>query len=169
MAKSASKAKNKKVTFPKSSLAEVFDCNEHEIGGLSPKQEADRLTITFWSNPSRKIIKSLLFFVLSSDEELKGLKEEEAQYLLEDFYHSLGEVIIDTNIEGLDFSTREAAEKSYLESPGLPMGFVHEAIATWLLNFMQSNLDLKKVARLLAEVGNSGNDDKQTVQDSQTD
>lgn len=154
----------KKVTFPRSQLADVFDCNEHEIGGLSPTQEEDRLTITFWRNPSRKIIKALLFFVLSSDEELKALNESEAEDILSDFYYALSMVIVETNIDGLDFSTPEKAKESYLESPDLPMGFVHEAVATWLLAFMQKNLDLKKVARLLGEVGNSGNAEPQKAQ-----
>lgn len=159
-------AKNKKVAFPKSSLVEIFDCNEHEICGLDPTQEKDRLTFTFWRNPSRLVLQSLIQFLLATPDELRGLSETEAELLLEDFYNSLSKVIIDTNIEGLDFSTPDAAKNSYIESPELPMGFVHETIAAWLLKVLEESLDLGKVLRLLSEPRNTGksneNDEEQS-------
>lgn len=156
--------KDRKVAFPKADHVIVFDCNEHEIHGLDPEQEDNRLTISFWLNPSKAVIQSLARFVLATDEELVEMSESDATILIEDFYVALSNVIVSTNIAELDFSTPEKAEISYKESPGLPWGFVHEAVATWMITFIQEHLDLKKVLRLLSEPKSSGNEDSEKAQ-----
>ena len=161
------KKKNKKVAFPKHLMSTVFDCNENEIMGLSPDQEKDHLTITFWRNPSKHVLSSLVKFMLATDVELREKSDDEVEILLSDFYTALSEIVIETNIDGLDFSTPEQAEHMFLESPDLPWGFVYEAVASWLLNFMQESIDLKKILRLLGNPSNSGQEKKQKAQDSE--
>lgn len=158
------KSNGKKVVFPKTSLAEIFDCNEHEICGLDPAQEKDRLTISFWKNPSKLVLQSLIQFMLATDTELRTLDESEKEALLADFYYALSEIVLDTNIEGLDFSTPEKAQEMFLESPGLPMGFVYEAVAAWLLKLLQEGLELKKTLSLLTEPRSSGQKGNETEQ-----
>ena len=159
--------KKKKVSFPKHLTSVIFDCNEAEIAGLKSDQEDDHLTITFWRNPSKHVLRSLVKFMLSTDVELQELSDDEIDVLLSDFYTALSEIVLETNIEDVDFSTPDKAKRAYLDSPGLPWGFIHEAIASWLLKFMNESLNLKKILRLLSSQSSSGQESKQKAQSSE--
>jgi len=136
-----------KIAFPRSE--ETLEVSELGI------PDAPGVTFTFWKNPSKPVVKCLIDIVMSSVEELSNKPAHEMARLEKEYYESLCLLIVDTNIDSLDFSTPEAAMKSF-EAPDVPAGFVYQVVVSYLRRLLVFNEHIKKVVALYLIGSSSG-------------
>jgi hypothetical protein len=140
-------------TFPKST--EILEVSELGI------DDAPGVVFEFWKNPSKPTVTAVFDVVMASADELSGLSKYKMEDLEKRYYSALCELIIDCNIESLDFSSPEAAMASF-EAPDIPIGFVHQVIASYLSHLLQFNDAVKKALALYLIGSASGNDNATT-------
>jgi hypothetical protein len=122
--------------------------------------ESDEHWIEVWSDPSKKLILDILSMVMISAQELAALTKQEQDELYNDYLRAVEGIFLDSNIEGLDFSSQEAIRES-LSSEHLPWNFFYDltvAYTSWTLLFHDK---IKKVLRLQNVTSNSGESKKE--------
>lgn len=124
-----------KVTFEKTAKV-VSTTKNYEMDGPEYK-------LALWRDPSRKIISDLFETITTSREKLDEMSQEELEDLNDRFYEAVAQCIIDTNIEGLDFSTRESAERS-MDDPRIDAGFFYDILVRYALDLLEESSALKK-------------------------
>lgn len=138
-----------KIQFPRSE--ETLEVSELGI------EDAPGVTFTFWKNPSKKVITTLFEVVMSSAEELSNMPKYKMDVLEKEYYEALCLLIIDSNVESFDFSTPEAAMKSF-EAPDVPVGFMHQVVVCYLRRLLEFNDSVKKALALYLLGSASGSD-----------
>lgn len=128
-----------KIPFPKS--VETLEMSELGVS------DAEGVTFTFWKNPSKATVRVLFDIVMASAEELGSMPKHKMDMLEKDYYEALCRLIVDTNVESLDFSTPESAMKSF-EAPDVPIGFVHQVVVCYLRRLLEFNESVKKALAL---------------------
>lgn len=103
--------------------------------------------ITFWDNPSRTTVRGLFKLVSAAGDFLKGMSNDELRQLEKEFYASVSQIVVDTNIEGISFDTPEEAMAAF-EADHLPMGFMHEAVTNYVIYMFKYNEKVKKALGL---------------------
>jgi len=139
-----------KISFPK--ITERLEMSELGI------EDAPGVVFEFWKNPSKPVVIAIAEVVMAAAEELRGLDKLKMQELEERYYNAICELIIDCNVESLDFSTPEYAIKAF-DAPDVPMGFVHQVIVSYLAHLLKFNESVKKALALwlAGSVFGSGN------------
>lgn len=136
-----------KIKFPKSRES----VSAEELGIL----DAEGVYFTFWKNPSKPVVRVLFDIVMASAEELSNKPPHEMAILEKEYYEALSELILDSNIESLDFSTPETAMKSF-EAPDVPVGFMYQVVVCYLRRLLEFNDQIKKALALYLIGSSSG-------------
>lgn len=126
-----------------------------DLAELNMDYEQGEYWVEVWDDPSKSLVLDLLGVVLISSNEMMELSKEEQDELYDDFLNAIVSIFIDTNIDGLDFSSKESIKES-MSSELLPWGFLYDLTVhytTWLLLYHEK---IKKVLRLSSAAGISG-------------
>jgi hypothetical protein len=115
------------------------------------------ITVWFWENPSREVVFTLID-VLNSNT--KGLDPIEAQDLNKRYFDCASLMLIDCDIEGVDFSTPESTEAAF-QDKRLPWGIFHQAILAYMGKLVDEYKVLKNALRRVGVLSDSGNDNEQ--------
>lgn len=127
--------------FQKSTV--VYDTKEDFGFSQSHKFE-------FWNDPSRTVIFGLLDVVSTKEDKLDKMSEEDKKKLDDDFWGYVSQLIIDCDIEGLDFSTPQAAKDSF-EKPYVDWGFMYSTLISFVGKLMATNERLGNIVALLTK------------------
>lgn len=128
-----------KIKFPKQTeIVEVIEMGVEDAPGVS---------FEFWKNPSKSVVKSIFDVIMASAEDLSGLSKLAMDKVEHDYYSAICELIVDCNLESLDFSSPKAAMESF-DAPDIPMGFVHQVVAAYMSRLLQFNDSVKKALAL---------------------
>ena len=117
--------------------------------------DGDEMFVEVWADPSKKLVFDLLGIVLLSSEELQDLNETEQEEIHNDYLRAVSLIFLDSNIDGLDFSSPEGVRES-MTSVDLPWGFMYDLTVhytSWLLTYHEK---IKKVLRLSKKTSDSG-------------
>lgn len=125
------------------------------------------INLEFWKDPSRKVALGLLFIIgRARGDESEDIDEAEWKQLDKEYYEMVSNLIVDSDIEGLDFSTPETTEASF-DAEFLPWGILHKAVIAYLSELTTENENLKNVLRRVSkrlqeqdQVSNSGEDNE---------
>lgn len=128
-----------KISFPK--IYEDLTCDDLGI------TDAPGVVFRFWKNPSKPVVVAIAEVVMAAAEELRGLDKLKMEQLEERYYNAICELIIECNVESLDFSTPEKARLTF-EAPDVPIGFVHQVITSYLAYLLKFNENVKKALAL---------------------
>ena len=109
--------------------------------------DAPGVVFTFWKNPSKMVVSSLFDVIMATAEELAGTPSYKMDALEERYYAAVCELVIDCNLESLDFSTPQAAMASF-DAPDIPIGFVHQVVTSYLSRLLKFNESVKKALAL---------------------
>lgn len=132
--------KKTKIAFPKQT--EIISC-ENDLG----IENAPGVVFEFWKNPSKGVVTTISDVIMASADQLLGLDKMSMQDLEKRYYQALCELIIDCNVESLNFDTPENAMKAF-EAQDVPIGFVLQVIAAYMARLIQFNDAVKKALAL---------------------
>lgn len=142
-----------KIKFPKKSV-------RIELPDLGYEEETyGAFWFEFWKDPSRTVVFDLLNPIVQSVDDLRALKETEQIETSDKFFEAVSRLVMDTNIDGLDFSTPQSAQESF-RHPDLPWGFMYGVVTSYVLRLLETQQSLKKMLHESVETLNSGDDKK---------
>jgi hypothetical protein len=116
-------------------------------------------TMRVWRDPSRQVVFTLLDTITMTSEKLDGLDDAAKKDLDSAFWVAVSEVIIDCDIEGLDFSTPEKAKESF-DSPHISWGVLFDVLFAYVSWLLTENDRLKKLFRPASNQPASGENKK---------
>ena len=137
----------KKVAFPKKTVT-IDAGNDLGIEGY------EGVKFQMWDDPSRSVIVHVVQALQSGDDTIDD-------QMAEDFFSAVSQIVVDTNIEGIDFSTRESSMKSF-DHETLPWGFMFNVVVSYVVKLINESDSLKKAFGLSSEVETSGNSKNET-------
>lgn len=124
------------------------------------------IKIAFWKDPSRAVIFDLLKIVgVTREDDLSEMPEIEREKMNTRYFECASLVLVECDIEGIDFSTAELTEKAF-EDERIPWGTFHKALIMYLARLTDEYEVLKNVLRRVKELSGSGNEN-QNSQESQ--
>ena len=106
-----------------------------ELGVISPEE----YLFAFWDDPSRPVLAEfigMLTSIASGLVEEEGAEEIVDSINTEDFYKLASEIMLDSNIKGLDFSTAESTQAAF-ESRDISSGFLSEVLSKYVLQLVE--------------------------------
>jgi hypothetical protein len=113
------------------------------------------IELEFWLDPSRQIIFDLFEIIGATTEEVEESTDEEKIRMSKRYYECASLILIDCDIEGIDFSTAESTEAAF-EDERLPWGIFHQAMVLYLDKLMTEYDMLKNVLRRANVPSDSG-------------
>jgi hypothetical protein len=113
------------------------------------------IDIEFWEDPSRQVIFDLFEIIGATTEDVAELTNEEKSKMSKRYYECASLILIDCDIEGIDFSTAESTEEAF-EDERLPWGIFHQAMVLYLDKLMTEYDMLKNVLRRASAPSDSG-------------
>jgi hypothetical protein len=102
----------------------------------------------FWDDPSRPVVMTLVDTISMNEERLNKMSVEEKEKADADFWKAVSQVMIDCEIEGLDFSTPEKAKTSF-DSEIVPWGWLWDVLVFFIGRLLAEN---KRLGELLARL-----------------
>jgi hypothetical protein len=132
-----------KIAFPKKRV--VIDC-EADLG----IEEYSGVQFVMWADPSVSVIANILSPVSKSDDEITARDADS-------YFDAIHEIVIDSNIEGLDFSTVDSTIESF-DHKSLPWGFVSQVVTLYCAKVITESESLKKMFGLSSSPESSGED-----------
>ena len=112
------------------------------------------INVAFWEDPSRPVIFTLLE-VFNTDVDKQS--QAELKKLNKRYFANAALILLDCDIEGVDFSTVKSTEEAY-NHPELPWGIFHEAVIAYLAKLSDEHEVLKNVLRRVGVLSISGTD-----------
>lgn len=110
---------------------------------------------SFWEDPSQKVLFTVMGLLFMSQEDLDQMDDAEKDSLNARFFAAVSELIVDCDIDGLDFSTPKSAEESFYHE-ALPWGLMYEVILMYIVRLTETNARLKKTLTKPQDQRNSG-------------
>ena len=107
----------------------------------------EEIKFKFWDNPSRSAVIGLFKFASASGEFLEKLSVDKLRQVEEEFYYSVSQIVIDTNIDGISFDTPDLVKEAF-EADFIPMGFLMEAVTAYVTYMLEYNDKVKKALAL---------------------
>lgn len=101
-----------------------------------------------WADPSVTVIANILS-PISKDEDSITSRDADS------YFDAINEVVIDSNIEGLDFSSVDAVIESF-DHKSLPWGFVSQVVTLYCAKVITESESLKKMFGLSSSQEDSG-------------
>jgi hypothetical protein len=121
----------------------------------------------FWDDPSRTVVMTLLDVITTKEEKLESMSEDEKRQLDADFWKCVSSVMVDCDIEGLDFSTPENAIRSF-DNENVSWGYLMDVLMFYVGKLLAENKRLGEVLRLIAARTASGPNKKQKEEKSKS-
>lgn len=134
-----------KIAFPKRKV--VIDVGE-DLG--LPDYEGVKFVM--WDDPSISVIANVILPLAKDQDELTNSDGDA-------YFDALNEIILDSNVEGLDFSSVKATMESF-DNKSLPWGFISEVAALYCSKLITESESLKKMFGLSKVAESSGEDKK---------
>ena len=134
-----------KIAFPKKRV--VIDVGE-DLG----VSEYDGVKFVMWADPSITVLARIISTLTKADPD---------QGDADNYFDALREVMLDSNIKGLDFSTTAAIAES-VDHPSLPWGFIMQIATLYCVKVISESNALKKMFGLSDVVESSGEDKNET-------
>lgn len=138
-----------KIAFPKKRV--VIDVGDDL--GLS---DYTGVKFVMWADPSITVLARIINTLT---------KEEPDQSDADNYFDALHELMIDSNIEGVDFSTVTSIAES-VDHPSLPWGFIMEVATMYCVKVISESNALKKMFGLSDSQENSGELKSETASES---
>lgn len=109
------------------------------------------------SDPSRNLLNQLIDVLqkLTGLTEEEELSEEEIQQLNDEFFYCVSELIVDCDIQGLDFSNTKKAEES-MNNPDVDWHFMFDVLGNYVNTLFLTHRTLGKAFLMQEEKENSG-------------
>ena len=118
------------------------------------------INIEFWVDPSRQIIFDLLeIFGLSGTDSMDEIPEAEKDRMNRRYFECASAILVDCDIEGIDFSTAESTENAF-DDERLPWGIFHQALMMYVARLTDEYQVLKNALRRVKELSASTEDSK---------
>ena len=114
--------------------------------------------VAFAEDPSREVVFGIFEIASLKPANFDEMTEEDSAEIDERWYHYMSEIIIDTDIEGLDFSTPDSTRESF-NDPSVDWTFFIELVARYVGNLMETHHTLGKVLRAMNEEADSGEEE----------
>lgn len=122
--------------------------------------EAD-INVKFWKSPSQDVVLDLMGFLGDARSgNIEDFEPEELKQMNERYFECVSLMIVDTDIEGLDFSTPKKAEESF-NADFLPWGILHLAILMYIAELSENYGQLKNLLRRAETLSDSGTNGSQ--------
>lgn len=102
-------------------------------------------SFALWKDPSKDVLMdfiSIITKIIDSDENKEDAEKIAEQVDTELYYKLASEIIIDCDIDGLDFSTPTAARESF-ENRDIGNGFLSSVLTKYILALITDITDLK--------------------------
>lgn len=112
------------------------------------------------ADPSKETLYGIMAVVTTKPDELDEMTEEELEELDEAFYHFVSELIIECDIDGLDFSDAKTTRESFFH-PDVDWHFLFSVCGYYVGTLIDTHRTLGKVLRQSTEAENSGNEKSQ--------
>lgn len=123
------------------------------------------INIEFWIDPSRPIMLDLIRILgYSNSGRMSELSQEEIQEMDDRYFECASLILVDCDIEGIDFSTPESTREAF-EDDRLPWGIFHQAILLYTGHLMDEYSALKNVLRRVRNPSNSGENENNQEQE----
>lgn len=119
------------------------------------------ISVEFWSDPSQAVVFDLLdivgrAYVTTDDDNAKSQDAiDKLNQMNRRYFECVSLVIADADVEGLDFSTPEAAEESFYDER-ISWGAFHQGVVAYLNYLMDHYELLKKALARVKDRSNSG-------------
>lgn len=117
------------------------------------------ITIEVWEDPSRQIIADLFQIMGSQDSDLDEMEELDKERMNQRYFECASMMLVDCDIEGIDFSTPESTELAF-EDERLPWGIFHQAMILYIAKLTEEYEVLKNALRRARALSGSGNEVK---------
>lgn len=114
------------------------------------------ITVEFWENPSRNVVFTLIEVLQANAKELSSTEADEIN---RKYFDCASLILVDCDIEGIDFDTPESTEAAFLDKR-LPWGIFHQAIMAYLGKLVDEYQVLKNALRRVGVLSDSGEDKK---------
>lgn len=105
-----------------------------------------------WADPSIAVLARALHTMT---------KDEPDQSDADNYFDALNELLLDSNIEGVDFSNPTAIAESF-DHPSLPWGFIMQVVTMYCVKVIDESNALKKMFGLSEEAETSGESKNET-------
>jgi len=116
------------------------------------------ITIEVWTDPSRQIITDL-FEILGATDRLDETEEADKEKMNRRYFECASMVLMDCDIEGIDFGTAESTEEAF-DDERLPWGIFHQAMIMYISKLTEEYEVLKNALRRVKMLSDSGNEAK---------
>ena len=113
------------------------------------------IQIAYWNNPSRAVFGDLVDSIATPSEKLDAMDEQQQQLFSDKYFAAVTELLIDSDLVGLDFNTVDETLASF-EHPELPMQFMHKLVINLVLRILTEAGYVKNVSTALSNSGDSG-------------
>ena len=124
------------------------------------------ITVEFWKDPSRSVIFDLINIVgASRTDSDTPPSDEESEKMHSRYFECASLMIVDSDVEGLDFSTPESTAASF-DDERIPWGTFHMAMLIYLSRLTDEYEVLKNALRRVKELSASGSEN-QSSEESQ--
>jgi hypothetical protein len=109
-----------------------------------------------WTDPSRSVLLDLIkIFGWTKSGTDKKLTKEEIDEMDDRYFECASLVLVDCDIENIDFDTPESTRAAFGDDR-LPWGIFHQALLLYVGILMDEYIALKNVLRRAKETSNSG-------------
>jgi hypothetical protein len=102
----------------------------------------------FWADPSRHIVVTLVDTIMANEERLNKMSDDEKRQMDTDWWNCVSKVIVDCDIEGLDFSTPEAAKASF-DNEEVSWGWLLDVMGFYIGRLLAENKRLGELLKRL--------------------
>jgi hypothetical protein len=113
------------------------------------------IELEFWEDPSRQVIFDLFEIIGATTEDLAETSDAKKEKMSKRYFECASLILVDCDIEGIDFSTAESTEAAF-EDERLPWGIFHQAMVLYLDKLMTEYDMLKNVLRRASVPSDSG-------------
>lgn len=132
-----------KIAFPKKKVS-------IDVGDDFGLTEYTGVKFIMWADPSVRTIARILSPLSKEEDELTEVDGDA-------YFDALHQIILDTNIDGIDFSTLESTIGAF-DHEHLPYGFIGQVASFYCTKLITESEALKKVFNLLDDPEISGDD-----------
>jgi hypothetical protein len=136
-----------KIAFPKKRV--TVDVSE-DLG----MTDYPGVKFVMWDDPAIGILANVVLPLSKDDKELTDSDADA-------YFDALNELILDSNIEGLDFSTVTSTAESF-DHKSLPWGFISQVAALYCAKVITESNSLKKMFGLSGRAESSGENNNET-------
>lgn len=136
----------KKKYVPETTIKNLRD--DYDLGA--------NIAVAFWSAPSQSVVLDLMQILGSARaEDIDEIESDRFEDMDKRYFECVSLLIVDTNVDGIDFSTPEKTREAFY-ADHLPWGIFHLAVLMYVAELSESYEYLKNLLRRAAQLSSSG-------------